>query len=306
MGKIAVRTSLTDCSTAEQLLEKAGLMWEPEMRPAMFGGQEVQAAENFRAVVNPLTGAALSYVGQRYRPNSHIKAVCDLEPLMRTGIIAPHNASVWNGGQSMAIQFRCTDLDCKIGPKSVVSPLFTLALYHDGSGTDRSFFADFDFWCKNQAGMVAKIAGEGVRHTGEVLSKYEALVESRIQSLREGNRDRYNAMRQMAEGSKVVKGKDLVSYFARVLDIAPASVETAFSKPEVLDSDGKVLAAVVQDWRADDHGVPNSVWHAYSAITRYTTHTEGRNEGTRAARALLGTGQARFDRAFREAALLAA
>ncbi len=77
----------------------------------------------------------------------------------------------------------------------------------------------------------------------------------------------------------------------------------AAKEGEVLSADGKVLKALVADWRADDHGVPGSVWHAYSAVTRYTTHTEGRNEATRMQRALIGS-QDRYVRAFSEAARL--
>jgi hypothetical protein len=51
----------------------------------------------------------------------------------------------------------------------------------------------------------------------------------------------------------------------------------------------------------DDHGVPGMVWHAFSAVTSYTTHTEGRNEATRSLRALTGS-QDRYMSALIEAA----
>jgi hypothetical protein len=206
------------------------------------------------------------------------------------------------------MQFRCPDLDVSIGPKSVISPLLTLVVNHARNGADRGFFADFDYWCKNQAGLVSRIQGEGVRHSSGVVARYEELLEDRIRSLKGGMGDRYASMRRMAESPRQVRGKELVSYFARALDMAPDSVDQAFlaaKEGEVLSADGKVLKALVADWRADDHGVPGTPWHAYSAVTRYTTHTEGRSEAVRLERSMLGC-QDRYVRAFQEAAGLAA
>ncbi len=304
MTKIATRYDVTDCTTPEQLLAKCGLDWEPELRKA--GSDYV--SDKFRAVVNPHTNTALAFATTRFKPNSHMKVVNDVWGLVAHGSATPHNVSVWDGGGRIALQFRCPDLDVKVGPKSIISPLLTLVVNHDVGGADRGFFADFDYWCKNQAGMVAKVQGDGVRHSASVITKYEDLLETRIKSLREGMGDRYATMRQMAESTRTVRGKELVAYFARALDLAPASVDETFAQAkqgEVLSADGKILKALVADWRADDHGVPGTPWHAYSAVTRYTTHTEGRSEATRLQRAMLGS-QDRYVRAFNEAAMLVA
>jgi hypothetical protein len=300
MSKIATRYSVTDCSSADAVLTKCGLNWEPSLVQAAFRGPGGNSdADGFRAVVNPVSGEALAFTGTRYRPNSHVKAISDLEPLIRAGSITPHHVSVWNGGGKIAAQFRCPDLD-------VISPLLTLYIIHDGQGSDRSFFADFDFWCQNQAGMVAQVQGAGVRHSKSIIGRFDELVNERIRSLGQGLGERYAAMKAMGSSNKVVRGKELVSYFARVLDFAPTSVDDTFKAAhtgEVLSAEGKVLKVLVSDWRADDHGVPGSVWHAYSAVTRYTTHTEGRDEGARSLRALTGN-QDRYARAFSEARAL--
>ncbi len=300
MSKIATRYDVTDCTSPEALLTRCGLNWEPEIQRAEGGNY---TAAQFRAVINPLTSKALAFASSRFKPNSHIKAVNDMWGLVQHGSAAPHSVSVWDGGGRIAMQFRCPELDVKVGPKSVISPLLTLVVNHDAKGADRGFFADFDYWCKNQAGMVAKVQGDGVRHSSSVVTKYEELLEERIRSLREGMGDRYATMRKMAESNRMLVGKDLLVYFGRALDIAPESVADSVQKAhrgEVLSSDGKVLKALYDDWKADDHGVPGTVWHAYSAVTRYTTHTEGRNEATRMQRALLGS-QSRYVRAFQEA-----
>ncbi len=304
MSKVATRHDVTDCATPEQLLAKCGLNWEPQIADAEAVG--FGKSDKFRAIVNPNTGTALAFASPRFRPNSHVKVVNDIWPLVQHGSATPQNVSVWDGGGRIALQFRCPDLDVNVGPRSIISPLLTLVVNHDAMGADRGFFADFDYWCKNQAGMVAKVQGAGVRHSSSVLTRYEELLESRIRSLREGMGDRYATMRLMADTTKQLRGNELVSYFARALDLSPTSVDETFKAAyggEVLSSEGKVLKALVADWRADDHGVPGTPWHAYSAVTRYTTHTEGRNEATRLQRAMLGS-QDRYVRAFTEAARL--
>ncbi len=308
MGKVATRFDVTSCNSPEELLSKCGLDWEPELRHATYTGEGGGLPSNFMAVVNPVSHASLAFATKRFKPNSHIKAVHDMWPLVQHGSVTPHGVSVWDGGARIALQFRCSDLDVHVGPKSIISPLLTLVVNHDAKGADRGFFADFDYWCKNQAGQVAKIQGDGVRHSASVLSKYEELLENKIRSIKSGMGDRYATMRRMAEGSTQLRGKELVGYFARALELPPASVDeawTATARGEVLSADGKVLKALAGDWRADDHGVPGSVWHAYSAVTRYTTHTEGKNEATRMQRSLLGS-QNRYVRAFEEAARLVA
>lgn len=317
MTKIATRYDVTDCATPEQLLAKCGLAWEPETRPTyddivqvgpLTGGIERVVSDKFRAIVNPSTGKTLAYASPRFKANSHIKVVHDMWPLVAHGNAKPQNVSVWDGGGRIALQFRCPDLDVKVGPKSIISPLLTLVVNHDAAGADRGFFADFDYWCKNQAGMVAKVQGDGVRHSSGVITRYEELLEDRIRSIRSGMGDRYDTMRKMADSPLQLRGKELVAYFARALDLAPTSVDDTFkaaNDDSPLSAEGKVLKAVVGDWRADDHGVPGSVWHAYSAVTRYTTHTEGRNEATRMQRALMGS-QDRYVRAFNEARQLIA
>ena len=311
MNKVANRYDVTDCTTPEQLLAKCGLNWEPEVRPAAYGTVDDDVSyntERFRAIVNPSTGLALAFASPRFRPNSHVKAVHDMWGLVSNGNVTPHGVSVWDGGGRIALQFRCPDLDVHVGPHSLISPLLTLVVNHDAMGADRGFFADFDYWCKNQAGIVSKVSGNGVRHSSGVITRYEELLEERIRSIKTGMGDRYATMKAMAESRRQVRGRELADYFARALDLAPTSVDDTFKaakEGEVLSAEGKVLKAIVADWRADDHGVPGSVWHAYSAVTRYTTHTEGRSEAVRAQRALMGA-QDRYVRAFTEAARMVA
>ena len=292
MAKLAKKYDVTCCGTTDEVLTVSRLNWEPELRRASYMGEQGDGHScNHWAVVNPTRPAsqALAYVGNRFRPNSHVIAAKQLEPLLRSGTITPHNVSVWDGGLSVAMQFRCAGISVEVGPRSIVSPLLTLSINHDGKATDRSFFADFDFWCHNQAGLVAKVGGEGIRHSDLVISKYSEQLERKIDELSQGLSLRYATMVRMSETKLAPSCTKF--YFQNVMQLP-------------LDDDrNRVLSAVTKDYDADDHGVPGTVWHAYSAITRYTTHSEGVSDSVRLERAMLGA-QSRFDRAFNEAALL--
>lgn len=105
MSKIATRYDITGCTSASDILTKCGLDWEPELRKI----ESSYMAENFRAVVNPISNKALAFTGERFRPNSHMKVVNDMEVLMLHGSITPHSVSVWDGGGKIALQYRCPD-----------------------------------------------------------------------------------------------------------------------------------------------------------------------------------------------------
>lgn len=305
MKKISVRHDVSIAQTAEQVISLGGIGWEPETRELSYVGAPEGVRSHMRAIVRSDTGDILGAVRDRFTVNPHTTAVLSLDPLIRSGALVPACVNVWGNGRKMAIQFRCPDLDVRIGPRSVVNPLFTLAITHDGKGSDLSFFADFDFWCRNQCGIVARIAGDGVRHMAGVRARYDLLVADRLTTLANGElSSRYDTMRKMAESKECVAGKRLMSYFAEVHEIPTDKLNEQAQKAlhgEVLDASGKVLRGLTEAWRADDHGVPGSIWHAYSAVTRYATHEEGRSEASRSERALFGNSE-RNARAFTLAA----
>lgn len=310
-SKIAKRVDVSGCRTIDMVLSESGTAWEPRLVVPDVAGA---AATGFRAVVNPSNGRTLAFVQHKYRANSHTEHLLALEPLVRSGDILPHSVSSWDNGALLAYQFRVPSLEADIAPGRRVSSLLTLAFWHNGEGVDRSFLADFNWFCKNQLGLV-RMADDtrGVRHVGQIVDRYAELVQQRIHSFRGAALDRYDAMRRMA--AKPLRGYDALAYFVGALGEADvpkalAEVNDWARQFRATGAEPKGLVRqvrnIVDDYRADDAGAPLSVWHAYNGLTRYVTHTIGRNADVRARNALLGQGQETIDRAWRAAVQLAA
>jgi len=168
-------------------------------------------------------------------------------------------------------------LETRIGPKSVIDPLLTLVFSHDGQSKDHAFFADFDLHCKNQLGRVGNVS-PGIVHVGQVCSKYQDELAARIEALKDGNGGRYAAMSRMASSTVKVSTYGLLNYIANTFGINLATDN---------GSSLKIVDAVTECFEQDDHGVPETPWHSYSAVTRYLTHALGRSEAVRARKTLL-------------------
>lgn len=312
MGKIAKQFDVRDCNTIDMVLEKSGTAWVPQLVKAsdVITSPGIDAS-GFQAVVNPSNSKVLAFPGKRYRKNDHMSQVQALQPLVQSGEILPAKVSVWDNGAVIAYQFRVPSLEHVVTHSRMVSDLFTLAFWHNGLGADKSFFASFNWFCLNQMGMVKKANGDNttVRHSGAVLDKYAELVHSQILRLKDASTERYDAMRRMTD--KRLVGADLLQFFALSMGDTDSNTTVAHlmangKDQEKLSGMAKTVRAIVDSYRKDDAGAPQTVWHAYNGLTRYVTHDQGRNEATRSARALLGQGQGVIARAWDTAVALAA
>lgn len=322
MGKIATIVEVNGAKCIAEVLTASHTDWSPRVFPAAYsvpGSSEVGApiisdtfgdAEGFNAIVRPDTGNALGYVRGRYKAQDHRAQLVQLDGLIADGTLSPESVNVWDGGGMLAYQFRVPSLDMVIngvGQKDVVSPLLTLAFFHNGAGSDLAFFADFRWFCKNQMGRVAQVnSGNGrAVHKGDNAGRYAEMIQSRITELGGSLTERYEGMRQMRE-VQLKETPALYGYWAKsMLTADPEAVVkelTGVGKPS---AEAKVVQAIGAEYMKDDCGAPGSVWQAYNAVTRYLTHSQGRNEGNRIQRALLGPGK-EFQSAFREAIRIAA
>jgi hypothetical protein len=305
VSKLAQVTNVETCGTIDMMLDTSGTGWEPRMvKPEVAGA----STGNHMALVNPSTGRTLAFVGAKYRPNSHLSHVRALEPLVQSGAIMPHRVSSWNDGAMLAYQFRCPELETDIAPARRVGSLLTLAFYHNGSGCDMSFFADFNWYCTNQMGLVRESNdGQRIKHVGDVVDRYADLVSRRLVQLRSLSGERHALMGRMC--TKQLKGADVLAFLATSLgsrDIQATMADIdAFAKarqgnPRTPLPKGvaRHVVEAVADYRADDAGAPLSVWHTYNGLTRYVTHSHGRDADVRSRSALLGTGAATIERAW--------
>jgi hypothetical protein len=312
-SKIAKNTDVSECVSISEVLQKTDTGWEPVVKSiAAVQGDSTDTVAiqpmGYRAIVRPDNGTMLGCVTDRYRPNSHVYHVGKLDTLVRNGDLRPAFVSVWDGGRVIAYQFRATLLDMTIRDGDKVSPLLTLAFFHDGKGGDMSFFADFRWFCKNQMGSVAKANTGNAKawHKGNVMGNYDDMLMRQIASMQTDLKPRYDAMRRMAENS--VGGRNLLAYFARSFGMVDPdkSVNELWTAPSEAKGDAGILKKVLHAYREDDCGAPGSIWQAYNAMTRYLSHEAGTSPATRAARVLLGSDQKVLGEAYNEATKLLA
>lgn len=303
--RIATVSDVTRCTTVDMVLDVSGTAWEPRIVTPEAAGA---AVGGFRAVINPANNRVLAFVGRKYRTNSHVEHIRALAPLVESGDLQPVSVSSWDDGAMLAYQFRANGLTAEIAGHNV-SSLFTLVFVHNGEGSDLSFFADFRWTCKNQMGKVRAAAKDRVKHVGPVRDRYADLVADQVRALSSVASQRYSAMRRMA--AKPLRGADVMAYWAAALgqDPSRALAEVSeWAKARHVEPKGivRTIRDITEDYRLDDAGAPLTVWHALNGLTRYVTHSQGRDSDLRSRRALLGEGSAVIDRAWGMAARLAA
>ncbi len=315
MGKIADTFNVSGAKDSDMVLALSGTDWEPETY--QVGAVGKSATGPFKCIVNPTNDQIMGTVRGRWQANSHVESIRSLDSLIRQGTILPHNVSVWDHGAIIAYQFSVPELNMVIRAKDVVSPLFTLAFWHDGKGGDRAFFADFRWFCKNQLGQVSKLSEGSVRHGSTIRERYTELLTERIGDIRTDLGDRYKAMQAMT--AKELVGKPMLSYMARHVGVDQAVIDMAYNVGDgsfsatLPDSVGrsekaqhKVVLEALDCWDIETEEEGKTVWAAYNAVTRYLTHCQGRNEAGRSQRMLLGQGSDLANKAFEEAVELAA
>lgn len=305
MSKLAKVFDVSECKSVLDVLAHSHTDWEPlKVNPTYARdnyGTEDAIDSDYMAIVNPKTQRALAFVKGRYKTQSHVSQVMNLEKLVINGDIKPNNVSVWDGGSMIAYQFSVPSLASVIHDKDTVSPLLTLAFFHDGKGADMTFFSDFRWSCKNQLGRVALVNDgfDRARHTAGNRVKFEDMLMGRISALGSELSGRYLDMSAMT--ARKLTGKNLLTYFARSIgakDDHAEVVDSIYRNPKEVKGKASIVKDIVMAYREDDCGAPSSVWHAFNGVTRYVTHYQGRWEGTRRAKALLGTGDKILSDAF--------
>lgn len=288
MGKIARTTDVSQARTIADMLAMSGTDFGTRMRPVHVDGREV---EGTNAIVRTDRPDVLGIVGERFSPNCHAAQLTELEPLVSSGFLVPASVAEWDNGGRLAYQFRVPELDVSVRSGDAVSPLLTLAFGHDGTFSDRSFLARFRWFCQNQMGQVRQASqGQHVRHVGLNRERYADLVQAHVRGLAGQVAEDAAAMRRML--SVPLKGRDLLGFFAGAIGSTDPgttvdAVWNAGKDRDKLRGEAKVVRTILDDYRADDGGAPGTVWHAYNGVTRYMTHTAGRDAGARAARVLL-------------------
>jgi hypothetical protein len=306
-SKLARMTDVSSCKSIAEVLDASHTNWDVVSLTAGAVGLQDMNAGGFKALVRPDTNTALAYVGSRFRANSHRAQLYSLDTLVRNGDLVPAKVSMWDNGAMLAFQFRAPSLDVEILQRRVISPLLTLAVAYGSQLADSAFFTDFDWFCTNQMGKVAPLMkGNRVQHRGDVHAKYGEVMVARLTELGGELSDRYASMRRMTTAALPV-GRQLTSYIGGVLGATEQDVDQALNMPtNELKGVAAKIPEVLECYAVDDGGAPGSVWHAYSAVTRYETHKAGHTAESRNRRMLFGAGAEAANAAWEHAARLAA
>jgi len=303
MGKLATMTDVSSCLSIPEVLDRSRTAYK--VRPMVVSDDNIDA-DDYRALVRTDNGKAMGFVSNRYRVNDHADQLMTLDKLVLAGDIIPQSVSMWDNGAVLAYQFRCPTADVSIGGKDVISPLLTLAFSYGGMLADMAFFADFRWFCSNQLGKVADAADERLRHRGDIDVRFGDLLMRRVSELGGELASRYQCMARMMKTP--LPRPELGQYVGNVLQASTQDMHTYRDMPkDSVTGIPAMMHDVIDCIEVQDTDAEGSVWQAYNAVTRYTTHKACRTRETALRQSLLGgKGALLNQRAFREAARLAA
>lgn len=298
MGKIAKIVETQFSNTIEGMLNASGTNWDAKLVPARLSDSPSPATGGFNAIVRGDSGTPLAFVSERFRPNSHRQQLQALSPLVESGLIKPASVSMWDNGAILAYQFSVPSLEIAVGGTDKVSHLLTLMYSYGFKVADMAFVAGFRAFCKNQMGAFARLAGDDkVRHRGDVVGKYADILRKRISELTGEVQERGQLMAAM--GERMLTAKATLDYIGQSIGVTQADVERAYvSTSEELHAGGpsdagpRRILDVIDCYKQDNCGAEGSVWHAYNAVTRYTTHKYGKNDASRMRSVMMGQGAA--------------
>lgn len=282
MGKLAKLYNVTGATSIAEVLSESGTGFEVEMVPAVLAGSTDHGG--FHAVRRSDTGLPLAFATERYAINQHTEQLGAIAPLVDNGTLLPFNVAVWDNASMIAYQFGVPALDVLVGGADKVRQLLTLIFSYNGKASDLAFFAGFRAFCSNQMGKFYAMADQRIRHKGNASAAYADLLSMRIGEIGEENVARAALMTRMAETP--LSGRELVQYVGRSLDCNDAAIDAAYTvAPENLKGDAARIPEVLECYAVDDCGAKGTVWQAYNAVTRYTTHGKtGSQKGTPAGR----------------------
>ena len=175
---------LENCTTAEDALDKAGLLWNVEAHPLVTGAGK--SVDTHNAIVRQDTGSVLGVVGDRYK----IVQNADACSLLDT-VIADNGGNYAFGGQTgggkrVFLQAKMPQSFDAV-PGDRVDSYITVVTSHDGSSPVKTYLTPIRLWCQNRLTISwqSRTFDFSIRHTAsaearmiEALHVYKAGVDA--------------------------------------------------------------------------------------------------------------------------------
>lgn len=283
--------------TVDMVLQRGGLSWEVEKRPALYrdNGGEIRQIPNQYATVRADSGNALGIVGPVWAPYQNRELV-EFALALRgvQGDAVVNRVATLRGGALVIAELRVgRELVVKRGgERGAMQPFLTLTMAHDGTGAIRGSEAVRVLVCSNGMVQDRNASQFSVRHTTSAAERMNAgamLLESfQAQTLQ------LEATAQRLEDTEMPR-RNFVEFCAQLISGKDEESE-ALETMGKLEGRAATLANAKFETLSDlfVHGIGNrgvTRFDALNAVTEFVDHQRGRMDSWRrtASRAQMDT-----------------
>ena len=274
-------TMVEETTTPAEALKIANLDWKVSKRQLFYkkeveeGVDQYEEAETSYATVRDDTQAYLGTVGAQYTPIQNKEQSDFIEALAGEGNTVVECVGALFGGKKTFWTCRLPD-SLTIGANDNIEEYLIVSNDHAGRGSFRVFYSPIRVVCNNTLAMslsgINKDASISLRHSGNIASKISEA--KRVLSIAS---DAYTETAEVY--SKIAESTVDPDILATLIDHS-FDVDEDRAKT---DRWAKTRTDVMNNIRLEQSTIntDNSAWAAYNGITRYLTHSAGKDRSKR-------------------------
>ena len=265
---------LNDCTTAEDALDKAGLLWNVEAHPILTGAGK--SIDSHRGIIRQDIGSVLGVVGDRYRIVQNAEACSLLDT-----VIAEHGGEYsyggsTGGGKRVFLQARMPQ-SFEAVPGDRVDNFFTVVTSHDGRSPVKTFLTPIRLWCENRLTISwqSRNFDFSIRHTASA----EARMIEALQVYKAGI-DAFAVFEQKAR-YLATKAADRAKVQKFINDLIPDT-----GSARVMNQRNRV----VELFESGKGNTGKTMWHLYNGATEFIDNERTSDSDKRLDSSLFGSG----------------
>lgn len=275
----ATKIDLTGIETVAETFEKAGLAWTAEpMQLIRADGRDVTT---HKAIIRNDTGNQIGLVGKDYSIVQNQQAFSIMDILSQQHGAKFNSAIIYDGGRRVHLTANVGGITFKRGDEGVRK--ISIENSFDGSSGFTTFFWAERLVCKNGMRRVVKEAQMKMRHSGDVEAKME------------------DALKIMAISQEYFERFEIVCQ-KLTQKIADKLMVESFLKAVVGEQESKRQQNIAKEIEnLFQYGKGNSgetAFDLYNGVTEYVDHFRGKDDSSRLANSMIGSGAAMKTNAF--------